>query len=294
MLAWKKILVATDFSSSARVALRSAEALTRQLGGSVEVVHVLEPLPARYKMLIGSFGTPDLDRQREREAEKALARLLGQVDSSRVAVEGFVRAGKPWKEIAAAAEELEADLVCLGNSGHSRFERLLLGATAENVVRRSTIPVLVTRRRPLRKVDRVLVPVDFEPGSEAALRFALERCPKGVQIEAVFVVPPLSAIDPYMLNYIPDQPQIERDLRAFLDRCGARRVKFEVRMFGDPATEILRFAQRRRTDLILVSTHGRRGLARFLLGSVAEKVVRYAERPVLVLPGPGRSARTSR
>lgn len=75
---------------------------------------------------------------RVRRAEAHLERMLGRLAAPGVAVEGAVRVGRPWEEILAAAREVEADLVCLGSSGHSRFQRLLLGSTAENLARRPT------------------------------------------------------------------------------------------------------------------------------------------------------------
>jgi nucleotide-binding universal stress UspA family protein len=282
------VLVATDFSAAARVALRSAQHLVARTGGTIQLVHVLGPLPPRYKLLIGSFGLPDLERERVAVAEREMQRVLHRVRAGRVAIEGFVRTGAPWEEILKAADELGSELVCLGNSGHSRLERLLLGSTAENVVRRSAVPVLVTRRAPLRAIERVLLPVDLGPASEDAVRFALDRLPRKARLEAWFVVPPPPPLDPQLMNLVADPEAVEKELRAWLAKIGARRVRPGVRVLGDPAHEILQRARRTRADLIVISTHGRRGLAHALLGSVAEKVVRYAERPVLVLPGPGR------
>jgi nucleotide-binding universal stress UspA family protein len=288
-LKWKKILVATDFSPSARIALRSAQALAEEVGATIQIVHVLPPLDPRYAALIGSLGDPDVQRIRMKNAEEALSDVLDRVQSPRVAREGFIRIGVPWRQIIEAARELQAELICIGNSGHSRVERLLLGSTAENLVRRSAVPLLITRRRPLRGVKRVLVPVDLEEGSRATLRFALERLPAGAAIEAIFVIPPPVGIDPSMLNFVADQPRVARELGKFLEKAGAGDAKYSVHLFGDPADKILRRADRMRADLILLATHGRRGVERFFLGSVAEKVVRHAERPVLVLPGRGRA-----
>jgi nucleotide-binding universal stress UspA family protein len=286
---WKKILIATDFSPTARVALRSAVNLSQQVGGTIEVVHVVEPLKPPYTFLLEAAGAPSLEEMQIERGEKHLERLLRLVGSGRAARHGFVRRGKPWKEILAAAEELETDLICLGNSGHSHVERLLLGSTAENVVRRSSIPVLVSRKKPLGRVRRLLVPIDFEEGSMNALRFALARFPEDVVITALYAIPPLITIDPQILNYYADHPRVERDMRAFLDRLGAERARHEVAMFEDAAAAIVDRAESSRADLTLLSTQGRRGVARYMLGSVSEKVIRYSERPVLVLPGPSQA-----
>ena len=119
MASWRKILVATDFSPPARVAMRSAQALAKQVRGTLEVVHVVERLPPRRRMLVGSLGSAGETRERLSRAEAHLERMLGRLATPGVAVEGGVRLGRPWEEILAAAREVEADLICLGNSGHS-------------------------------------------------------------------------------------------------------------------------------------------------------------------------------
>jgi nucleotide-binding universal stress UspA family protein len=289
-----RILVATDFSAAARIALQSARALAGRAGGALALVHVLEPLPPRYRMLIERFGTPDLERLRREGAGKALARDVARARTAGGFPESFLREGKPWYEILETAREWRADAICLGNSGRSRLERLLLGSTVENVVRHSALPLLITRTRPLTKVDRVLLPVDFDEGSEAAIRFAVDNLPKRSRLEALFVLPPPLPLDPYGIVLDGREKTIGRDLRAFLRRHGAGRAHGRVILWGDAAAEILRAARRERADLVILSTHGRRGIPRTLMGSVAEKVVRYADRPVLVLPPPGRGPGVAR
>jgi nucleotide-binding universal stress UspA family protein len=289
-----RILVATDFSASARIALQSARALAGRSGGALALVHVLEPLPARYRMLIQGLGTPDLERLRREGAGKALARDVARARAAGGSVESFLREGKPWHEILETAREWRADAICLGNSGRSRLERLLLGSTVENILRHSALPLLITRTRPLSKLDRVFLPVDFDEGSQAALRFAVENLPKRSRLDALFVLPPPFPLDPYGVVIDGREKTIGRDLRAFLRRHGAGRAHARVILWGDPPDEILRAARRARADLVVLSTHGRRGLPRALMGSVAEKVVRYADRPVLVLPPPGRGAGAAR
>jgi nucleotide-binding universal stress UspA family protein len=285
MLAFGTVLAATDFSPCSRAALKSAPALLAP-GGSLHVVHVVEPLPARYGFFMKGVDGEDLDRLRRKKAERHLARLVRRLEGPGRGVVRHVRVGRPWEELLSTIRETEAELLCLGNSGLSGFERLVLGSTAGNVLRRSTVPVLVTRRRPLSNVRRVLVPVDFEDGSEQALRFVADRVPTRSHVHALFVVPPPLSIDPHLLNYVADERAIERDLRKLLIGAGMRRARFEVRLFGEPAGEIVRAARRIAADLIVISTHGRAALAHALLGSVAERVAQRADRPVLVLPGP--------
>lgn len=285
MADWKRILTPTDFSPSAERAVRSAEFLARQGGARLDLLHVIQ-LPA--PSYLGRLGLDrDLRDTWITGARAELDTLVRGVAASGVEVEAIVREGKPWREILDVARERETDLICLGNSGHSALERLLLGSTAENVVRRSDVPVLIVRDRPLTDVRRILVPVDFDPGTKIAVRFALATFPLA-ETSALHVVAPLPPADPVVGPLVPDLAAIRKKIRALLDRMGARGVPESVRLMADPAAAVLEAARQTGVDLLILTTHGRRGVARAMLGSVAEKIVRHADRPVLVLPGPGR------
>lgn len=288
MLRWKKILAATDFSPSSGVALRSAETLARQGGGTVIVVHVIEPIPPHYTLRPSIPGVLDLDARSKREARKALDQVAAQSRKRHGRVKSILRVGKPWAEILEVAREQGVEAICLGNSGRSAFARLVMGSTAENVVRRSSVPVLVTRHRPLEAVRRITVPVDFDPGSRLALRVATEAFPARTELTAVHVTVPVSPFDPMVGIIISEEAQIGSELEAYLGPKTLRRARPEVRVMSDRTSGILEHAEEHDADLLVIATHGRRGLARALLGSTAEKVVRHADRPVLVLPGPGR------
>jgi hypothetical protein len=116
----------------------------------------------------------------------------------------------------------------------------------------------------------------------------MEAFPASTDVTAIHVIVPVSAFDPMVGILIPDEAATEEELRDYLGEKTLGRARLEVRVASDLTSVILHHAQEWKTDLIVVSTHGRRGLARTLLGSAAEKIVRYADRPVLVLPGPGR------
>jgi nucleotide-binding universal stress UspA family protein len=291
MAEWTRILTPTDFSPSAESAMRSAEYLCRRVRARLDLLHVIQ-LPA--PSYLGRLGLDrDLRQTWIAGAREQLAELAREFAGSELEVETILREGKPWSEILDVARERGADLICLGNSGHSALERLLLGSTAENVVRRSDVPVLIVRERPLTDIRRVLVPVDFDPGTKVAIRFALAKFP-AAEISALHVVAPLPPADPVVGPLVPNLAAIREKIRGLLDRLGAREVTESVRLMADPAAAVLEAARQTDVDLLVLTTHGRRGVKRAMLGSVAEKVVRHADRPVLVLPGPGRERKPRR
>ncbi len=138
----------------------------------------------------------------------------------------------------------------------------------------------------LRAVHKVVVPVDFSDESFEALDTAIDWTNGEATIYVVHVLQELSPIEPGEL-WLNVDPETRR--RHALDTLKARlaapryeRLQLDV-VFGDPGHEIAEYAQQREADLIIMPSHGRKGLTRLLIGSVAERVVRLAHCPVLVL-----------
>ena len=139
------------------------------------------------------------------------------------------------------------------------------------------------------KPRRILVPIDFSAGSDAALEMAtlLARDSGGSLVLAHVEIIPLSAAGGEYLYAIPEPPTEE--LLAKLDAVAVpdSHVPVERRLLaGDPADAIVRLAQTEDVDMIVMGTHGCRGLSRLLMGSVAETVVRAAPCPVLTVKQP--------
>ena len=289
---WKKILVATDFSESAGRALESAHALAGETGGTIVLLHAVQPPYAVYPQ--EGLNVAALSGAWMREARRALAPLAARARRGGRRVKVDVRFGAPWRCILDVAGALDVDAIVIGASGHSRFERLVLGSTAEKVVRSAGVPVLVVHGRALKRIRRVLAPVDLGEGSSSALRLAGLLAGRGASIEALLVVP--RSVGTLPVPYFPQAPLLptieesEAALEQFLELHSLERVKGKVVAADDTASGILDHERARKVDLIVIATHGRRGLDRALLGSVAEKVIRHAEAPVLVVPegsGPG-------
>ncbi len=135
----------------------------------------------------------------------------------------------------------------------------------------------------------VVVPVDFSDDSFAALATAAELADDPEHIHVVHVLPVLEANDPGVIwHMIDDQRRTQHAAEALskeLADRGHRQPQVVVR-FGDPGHEIAEYAQQVEAGLIVVASHGKSGLSRLLIGSVADRVVRLAHCPVLVLRRP--------
>ena len=136
--------------------------------------------------------------------------------------------------------------------------------------------------------QRILVPIDFSDEADGAMNVALKIVSEPSLVTALHVAPPLATLEPGVVwEMISDETRVQQLEQAFRKRYHEPQyssVGFEVR-FGDPGNEITSYAQEAKAGLIVMPSHGRTGLAHLLIGSVAERVVRFAHCPVLVLRG---------
>lgn len=291
-----RVLVGIDFSNRDLAAIDHARALARQ--GHVELVHVLRqdrfPRPPLFDDALAERMVAAV----EADARRALAELAREVASEGVRISTELLVGRPADEILRAARS--ADFVVLGSASKSLSERFELGSIAEEVVRRSEVPVLVVRDKAegSTQMARVLVAVDLDDPCPEALEAASALASRaGARLEALHVV---STPIPTALRFIEGVPEdlearvrlaAEKAVRSFVSTTLGANTAIAI-AFGSPAEEIAKLA--RRDDLIVVGTHGRGTLGRLVFGSVATKLLRTAPCPVLtVRPQDGVSGRTT-
>lgn len=199
--------------------------------------------------------------------------------------------GLPWEQL---CETLRADaafdLVVMGTHGRTGFRRILLGSVTEKVVRHAPCSVLAVRGRDGTHAFRhVLCPVDFSASSRHAVELAAALAARdglGITLLHVVEMPRSYAVDASALTFVAG---IERDATRVLEEWatelrGKVAVPVATRLLlGAPAAQTLIALDSEVTfDLVVTGSHGRTGLGRVLLGSVAEQLVRHAPCPVLV------------
>ncbi len=289
----QRILVPVDFSEPSRLALRAAIALARQFGSRLAVVHVTRRNRPDSHVAAEQVGiTFDTRRAgRVKLSEFVEREKLGDLQPVRIVADGV-----PFDEIAKAAKTWEADLIVIATHGYTGLKHVLLGSTAERVVRHAPCPVLVVRGREKRGVKTtfspdqlrsILVPVDF---SETSLDVLPHAMALARQSEAQITL--LHVMEPFHEDMFLDSTQIQRVAKiAAHERLGRLadatkktwpRTGRELRN-GRPVPTITALAKRTNADLIVMGTHGRTGLDRVFIGSVAERVVRDAPCSVLVV-----------
>jgi nucleotide-binding universal stress UspA family protein len=295
----ERILVPLDFSPASKEALDYAVWLAKQFRAAIHLVHVYPPdeassVPGGGHLL---FETAETIERLNEELTGIHRKHLPTFRPENC----HIRGGRPYQEIVLLAREIDADLIVLATRGYSGLKHLLLGSTAERVVRNAPCPVFVARKRKQRtKANReafavrtILVPTDFSQCSLAGTEYAAFLAKKLNATLRLF-----HAMYPYTNYVFVDRAGVrlsglaeavektarqEMDALKQMDFLRGLLVQTEL-LPGLAVDEICAAAGEPDVDLIVTSTHGRTGLKHALIGSVAEHVVRYAKRPVLVVP----------
>lgn len=289
----KRILCATDFSDCSHRALGYALDFALGMEARLDVVHVLQSGKAD-----ASRG-PDLQSLvietslRDKVRGLLEARYPDSVDLPKIHC-ASIRSEIVPAAIIDYAKEIEADMIVLGTQGQGGVKRLLLGSVAEEVVRTAPCLVLTVREdSELPPIQRILVPIDFSDDAREALRQAREVAAIfGARLELLHTV-----LDPQPPDFYGDETSwnvdvhtselVENKLKKEFIAVGGKEaaVSYHVRN-GDPAKEIVRFVDEHSCDLVVMSTKGLQGFVRFLLGSIAETVMRKATCPILTVKMP--------
>jgi nucleotide-binding universal stress UspA family protein len=298
-----RILVPTDFSVTSHEAFEYAKTLADRFDASIHLAHAFQdpftggPFAEMYAPL-----PVDLRDKLRADIERRLAEWLPPADRTRFRGTTEIAYGPPAKAIVEYARTLNPDLIVMGTHGRSGVPHLLLGSVAERVVREAPCPVLTVREHPPRGIRRILVPTDFSATADAALDYALLVAARfGASLQLLHVLD-----DPFLTEglageaYIAEAPRLRgamlrdaqtrlvkrvaplRNAAAWEGWPGQVRVEAEV-LFGHGASTIAEYARVSGTDLVVIGTHGRTGVAHLLMGSVAERLVRTALCPVLAV-----------
>ena len=294
------ILVPIDFSRPSLKAIPYALAIARQFGSDVHLLHVVDSSQYPPPTLLTLPLMPQAEWNRRLRKRLEAVDLKYRVTGNVSALEP--RSGTAYEEICAVAGELNADLIVIATHGYTGYRHMFLGSTAERVVQHSRCPVLVVRLHAMHwdvirdpptstgfRLKRILVPTDFSECSRAGFEYGIRLARDfKAEVRLVHVINPhwypfgdkYAALDAARLMD-ETAKAAQKQMRRMAAKAGAR-YSAEVRR-GSPAIEICNAANED-ADLIVTSTHGRTGLGHVFIGSTAERVLRYARCPVLVIP----------
>lgn len=279
----QRIVAAVDGSTQARRAAERALQLGDQLNSEVSFVHVYSPGPRQGLSAVNATHLVDHNRGL---ADKAMQVLLAQLGSPQVDTIVDVGADVPGT---ICSHGRGADLIVLGTIGRTGVSRFHLGSVAESVVRRAHCPVWVERTPSSASLGlgRLLVCTDLSPLSETGLALAAEMAPKlGLSVEVVYALEP--AYHGLSVDVLKDVTgTLEGQLSELAAKYfGPTQARVSIVEGANAVDAITAHATRTSPDLLVLATHGRTGLRRAFMGSVAERLVRFAPCSALVARSP--------
>lgn len=283
----RRVLIPLDGSEMAESTILRLQFLLRQSEARVTLLSVVD---ARQKgwLNFAAVTASDIEADLARQAEGYLDTVAAKLAPTCHEVRKHVEIGNAAEMILAIADEEQSSLICMATHGRSGIERWVYGSVTEKVVRASERPVLVVpsfdRTEPVGGVDRrewdftsIVVALD---GSRQALQI-IPHVAEGVRLFGANVTLLLvleEDADPRVVELA------EQHLVGAAQRFKEAGVVAHTELRrGDPAAELLDYTPRYDHDMIAMTTHGRSGASRWMLGSVAEKVLRRATVPVLVV-----------
>ncbi|HLJ36588.1 MAG TPA: universal stress protein [Ktedonobacteraceae bacterium] len=317
---FERILVPLDGSERAEQAIPVAARIAKATGGSIVLLQVIEQVTA-YDMysVRSSFVSPQ-------EVEAAITKATDYLNSTTqkdelegVGIQVEVLAGAVAPTICAFAESTSADMIVMSSHGYTGFKRWFLGSVADVVSRSATVPVLILREGELLPTDkfqnesslRALVMVDGSPLSEAVIEpvahlVAALAAPATGTLHFLRVVNfPVTfgqgkSQANFSMEFIDQEEQAARTyLASLMEQLGKGSVAplnlsltASVAASSDVAHTIVEASESPENEyaLLAMSTHGRSGWKRLVIGSVTQRVLHSTKLPMLIVPPLQRAA----
>jgi len=289
----QRVLATTDLSAPARHAAERAALVAKDASATLRLVHVIsDPVLSGLRRLLDGSGD-DVERRIREKIDRDVARLCEHLaQACGVTAPADVVSGPLIAGILGQAATRNADLLVLGARGASFMRHLMLGSTAERLVRKSNRPLLVVRQPPHERYQRVLVAVDFSPSSLPALELARAVAPDAdIVLLHAYDVPyedwmrTVEVQEGALHHYQQTARQHAlQELKAFVESAGPPTAGLPtVVVKGDPTLRILEQEQELDCDLIAVGRQGETAPEEFLLGSVTKHVLQQSQADVLVV-----------
>lgn len=274
----KKIIVPVDFSEHSEYALKTAAKLAKKHDAEVLALHMLEMSTEALSVSDELLGQKAVFFMKL--AEKKFNDFLDKDYLEGVKITPIIKHLKVFSEVNDVAKQHDADIIVMGSHGANGFEEMFVGSNTERVVRSSEIPVLVVKSNVANiNFDVIALACDFSEESIESYHHTMAMFQDIVsKIYLVHVNLPNEKFS--------STAQLEKMAVNFFTKADKHlRSLKNVRYVSDYTVDdgIVNFSNKNNVDLIVMPTHGRKGLARFFKGSVGEEVVNHSPIPVLTL-----------
>jgi len=287
---YRRMLVTLDGSELSEVVLPYVKGLVGRLGLDVVLLHVYKPEESELTPMHRAY----IERKAEVIRGQAKKAETGP-GKKEVEVCGELVSGYPAEEILRYADENSIDLILMATHGRSGLKRWAIGSVVDKVLRASKVPVWLVPARCPQDVTydmwpkrTILVPLDGSEMAEAVLPH-VEALAEQSGVELVDVVLLRVADSPVMSDhYFSNIPETREEIEKYLARVEERLQKAGLSVHskvltGEPAEQIVDYANASPFSLVVMSTHARSGLSRWVLGSVATKLVSEISGPILLI-----------
>ena len=292
-MSFQHVLVPLDFGTASERAVDLGLAIAAKYQSKVDILHAFYIPPLAYGSGTMPLSYVPYDDLR-RGAQSALDAAYGKIKERYPSAEALLVDGEPRQRIVETAAERGVDLIVMGTHGRRGLSHAFWGSVAERIVRTSPVPVLTTGDAEVSGAFRhVLVATDFGEPAERAIATGSELATKfdaKLTLVHAYVIPTTTYDERSYWPAAKIVNEAETALRRAVEKTKERAPAAEsVLVRGDPREGILAVARERGADLIVMGTHGRRGLSRVFLGSIAERVVRTSPIPVLTVGADGKA-----
>jgi nucleotide-binding universal stress UspA family protein len=277
----KKILVPTDFSKTAQLALQVAANIARKAEAKIIILHVIEQPGSQSFSISGEISSSmDWDEKlfTKRLIEKSKAQLgkeVAELEAQGIKVKQELKLGNAYHGISTMIAEHDVDLVVMGTSGKSKLEEMIIGSNTEKVIRHAHCPVLTVHGKPqsgdFKNIVYATSMANDENEFSKLIKTTQEMFDSTVHIVRINTPN----------NFQPDTAS-EKVMQEFVKKIKLENYTLNIFNHNSEEEGIIHFAESIDADLIAMSTHGRKGFAHVLVGSIAEGVANHASRPVLI------------
>jgi len=286
MSKYRKILMAYDGSEASKNALDQAVKLALVSDGAqLTIIVVMQAPEVGVEVISINEAMGVLEAETGKLAEDAVARAKGAGLKART----VMGKGTPYMEITGLAEKEGFELIVTGRRGLSRLERVLMGSVTSRIISHTKKDVLVIPRESKLGFDSILVATDGSKNADMALERALDfavdyNSNSLTAVSVVDVNAEIMALKPDAVEAMTRRYEKELELAVAETEATGLEARKSV-VIGPVADSIVKTAGDTGANIIFMGTHGRTGMARFIMGSVTEKVIGHSMVPVLVTRG---------
>ncbi len=277
----EKILCPIEIEKEPEVLISSSSFLAKKLKANLYLLNVIEKIEAPLVKILGyEEKVEKFLKEEEEKRKKEINKKIEELKKEGVEAQGKIKYGKASTQIIEYAEEIKPDLIVMGTQTTYGIENYFIGSTTWRVIERKKFPVLTTRVKIEKKPEIILVPVDLSPLSFQAIPYA--NIMKQIFNSKIYFLHVLVILES-MAKWEAAE-KVEEEIKKKIGEEKKILGEIIVEKSPDAASGILRIQKDIKADMIIMTTHGRGGIEKALFGSVAERIIRESEVPVLSLP----------